>query len=249
MSFLRRVSRSPMLPIGIFVTAAMLAVTSSRDRAGSAFFAPIVPPLLPVAVWGLLAVSSHRYYKRTVAFLLVVIATMGCAPFIDLRTILAPPWVANVPVLGGVTVTDGRGTLQDYGAAGGFGPAGGAEPISSTMGKAWISLDKQTAATITRMHGANAVIAFGFRHGLYNVNTVNLQQILSTGVRFGALQIEPVVTGDSIQWYLSWLTGEATTACVLLTSDRARGDFAPSVNPVYMREAAERAGSCHLASG
>jgi Dolichyl-phosphate-mannose-protein mannosyltransferase len=241
-SFLQRTMRSSMLPILIVVAEALLALASPRNQSGSAFFAPIVPSLLVVTVWGFLAVSSYTYYRRALVFLLAAVAITASVPLIDLNDRFAPPWWAIVPALGGVTVTDGRGTFQDYGAAGGYGSADAAEPISRAMGRAWISLDSKTAATIRRMNGANAVVAFGFRHRLYNVNTVNVQQLLSTGVRFGVQQVEPTVTGDSVQGYLSWLASEGASACVLLTSDKTRGHFPPLVNPLYMREAAEQAG-------
>ena len=240
-AFLQRVLRSPMLPILIFIAEALLALTSSRNR-GLAFFAPIVPAFLVVTAWALLRLSSQRYYRLTLAWLLATVAIMPSAPLIDLRTPLASPWSAIVPVLGGVTVTDGRGTLQQYEAVGGLGPADVAEPISPNTGRAWINLSTETAATITGMSSVRAVMAFGFRHYLYNVNTVNLQQLLSTGSLIVPRQVEPTVTGESVQGYLSWLASEGADACVLLTSDRVGNEFAPAINRADMREAAEQAG-------
>jgi hypothetical protein len=241
-AFLQRVLRSPMLPILIVIAEALLALTSSRNM-GSAFFAPIVPALLVATVWGVLRISRRRYYRLTLAWLLAAVAIVPSAPLIDLRTPLAAPWSAEVPVLGGVTVADGRGTLQQYEAAGGLGPADVAEPVSPAVGRAWLNLDTETAATITRMNGVRAVIAFGFRHYLYNANTLNLRQLLSTGIKFDVVEVEPTVTGESVQGYLSALASEGAEACVLLTSDRVvRGDFLPVINRAYMQEAAEQAG-------
>jgi 4-amino-4-deoxy-L-arabinose transferase-like glycosyltransferase len=164
-AFVESVLRSRMLPILIVVAEALLALTSSLNL-GSAFFAPIGPALLVMTVWAFLRISSHRYYRLTLAWLLAAVAIVSSAPLIDLRTPLSSQWSAEVPVLGGVTVTDGRGTLQQYEAVGGFGPADVAEPMSPVRARAWLNLDTETAATISRMNGVRAVIAFGFRHHL-----------------------------------------------------------------------------------
>jgi hypothetical protein len=235
-ALLQRVLRSPMLPILIVVFEALLALTSSRNK-GSAFFAPIVPMMLVTAVWALFRISSHRRYNLAVISVIAAIAIMASMPLIDLRTPLASPWTA----FGYVRVTDGRGAIQEYEAWGGFGPTGIAEPISPDRGKAWINLDRETAAIITRMYGSTAKLVFGFRHRLYNVNTVNLQQLLTRATTFAAQQVEPIVTGDSVEGYLSWLASE-DGACALLTSDKTSADFTPVVNRTYMRDAADRAG-------
>jgi 4-amino-4-deoxy-L-arabinose transferase-like glycosyltransferase len=239
--FLQRVLRSRMLPILIVIAEALLALTSSRNT-GSAFFAPIVPPLLVVTAWAFFKISSRQYYRLTLALLLAAVAIVSTTPLVDLRTPLSPPWSADVPILGNVTVTDGRGTLQKYEAAGRFGPGNVAEPISSAMGKAWLHLDTKTANIIAHLNGPTAVMAFAFRHHLYNVNSLNLQHLLRTGLQFPARQVEPTLTGESIEGYLSWLAREGADACVLLTSDRAGGDFPPAINRTYMRQAAEQSG-------
>jgi hypothetical protein len=240
--FVQRVARSRMLPVVIVIADALLALTSTRDKAGSAFFAPIVPLLLVVTVWAFLYLSNGSYYRRTLALVLATIAITTSAPFLDLHNGSAAPRSAVLPVLGEVTLSDGWGVLQDYAAAGGFGPIGVEEPINREMSTAWIDVENTAAATITRGYGASTVVAFGFRHRFLNVNTLRLQQLLSTGVPFRGQQVEPTVTGDSVPGYRSWLTGEGAAACVLLTSDAVRGQFAPLVTPVYMREAAEGAG-------
>jgi hypothetical protein len=68
-------------------------------------------------------------------------------------------------------------------------------------------------------------------------------ELLNTGLPFAVKQIEPTLTGDTVEGYLSWLTREGADACILVTSDKIiRGDFEPVVNRANMREAAEKAG-------
>ncbi|HML07058.1 MAG TPA: glycosyltransferase family 39 protein [Xanthobacteraceae bacterium] len=236
-----RVVRSRTVPLFIVVAEAWSALASSRDQ-GSAFFAPIVPAMLVLTAWAFVRISSHQYYRLTVVLLLAAVAIGTSIPFLDLRTPFSAPWIADLPVLGQAVVTDGRGSIQRYEAAGRLGPSNVAEPIGPAAGRAWINLSAETAMAISRLAGSNAVTAFGFRHFLYNVNSVNLQQLLSSGTQFGMRQIEPFVTGESIQSYLAWLTNENVDACVLLTSDKVRGDIPPPINRAYMRQAAEQAG-------
>lgn len=245
--FLREIIQSPMLPIVVIIAEALLALTSSRNK-GSAFFAPIVPALMVTAVWACLQVSRYRYYRLMLTGFLIGVAIVAGTPLLDLRTPISRPWVADVPILGRVPVTDGRGTLQTYVAAGCEQTdcpqklANVTEPLDPVSGRAWINVIERTAAMINQTNGANAVVVWGFRHRLYNVNTVNLLQLLSKGTQFDGRQIEPIVIGESLDGYLSWITREVVDACVLLTSDKTVYDFLPAVNRAFMYEAAEKVG-------
>jgi 4-amino-4-deoxy-L-arabinose transferase-like glycosyltransferase len=239
--FLNRTLRSRMLPILIFTLAGLLALATSRNK-GTAFFAPLVPALMVLTVWVFFKISENQFYRFSLVALFAALAVIAGAPFVDLRTPLARPWLAEVPGLGVVMVTDGRGYLQIYEANGGLGPSSVSEPLSAATGRSWVRLNAETANNITALYGPRSVIAFGFLHYLYNVNTVNLHQLLNTGVNFAPRQLDPMRTGDTIQGYESWLAREGGDACVVLTSDLARGDSAPAVNGAYMREAVEKAG-------
>src|ERR1051326_1234428 len=240
-SCLRRLIRSPMLPVVIVIAEALVALTFARNQGGSAFFAPLLPVLLVVSVRGFGRISSRRQYRRILLACLGALAVTTGVPFIDLDTVAAAPRSAIVPALGLVTMTNGRGTLQATAAAGALAAPDAAEVSPRAVGNAWIRLDKDTAAAIAGIYGDDAVVAFGFRHRLYNVNSVNVQHLLDGSIGFGLIQVEPTVTGDSVEAYVSGLVSDAANACVLVTADPARGQLEPVVNPVYMREAAERA--------
>jgi hypothetical protein len=53
---------------------------------------------------------------------------------------------------------------------------------------------------------------------MYNVNTINLQQMLNRGSVFSVNMIEPTLTGESVTGYIGWLA-QAGPVCALLTSD------------------------------
>jgi hypothetical protein len=235
-AFLGRVLRSPMLPVLVVAAEALLALASTPNP-GSAFCAPIVPVLLVASVWALLKLAGSRGYRLAVGAVLAAVAVLTTVPSVDLRSPFARPWSAVVPGLGGVMVTDGRGILLRYATE----AAVGAEHFDPAIGKAWVDVNAETAAIVAARAGPYAGVAFGFRHYFYNVNTVNLQHLLASGLPFGVRQVEPLVTGESVQGYLSWLTSDQADACVLLTSDRLGGDFLPAIDRASMEEAAKQA--------
>ena len=113
--------------------------------------------------------------------------------------------------------------------------------MSKSNGSEWIDLSLRTAEKIIRLQGEATVVAFGFRNALYNVNTLNLAKLINNPTAFAVRQIEPILTGNSVEGYRTWLTRDNPDICVLLTSDRAHGDFDPAIDRALMREAAEQA--------
>jgi hypothetical protein len=232
------IMRSPILPVAIFAAEAILALTTTSNK-GSGFFAPVVPALIVLTAW---AFARIDWARTALSALVAAVAIVSVVPLIDLHTPFAPEWVLEVPLLGGVTVTDGRGTIQRDEARAGYGAHNAVEPINDTTSRAWVALSVQTVVALMREAGPQGIVAFAFRNELYNVNTVNLQALLAAQSAFGARMIDPVVTGDTVGGYLDWLRRDAADACALLTSDRIGGDFAPAINRTFMEEAARKAG-------
>ena len=236
----RRTLHSAVVPVAIFAAEAIVVLTTTSNK-GSGFFAPVVPALMTLTAWALGRLGGSYPGRAAVSAIVSTVAIVAAAPLLDLHAPFAPEWVANLPILGDVTVTDGRGTMQRNEARAGYGTHNSVEPIDNATGRAWIYLSSWTAATLTQDAGQHAVVAFGFRHELYNVNTVNLQQLLRADSAFAARMIDPTSTGESVEGYLGWLRAEGADACALLTSDRLGGDFAPAINRAFMQEAARQA--------
>jgi len=236
----RRILHSPVLPVAIFSAEAILVLTTTSNK-GSGFFAPVVPALMVLTAWAFGRLGERRPARTGLSALIAAVAIVAALPLLDLRTPFAPEWVAELPILGAVTVTQGRGTIQWDEANAGYGARNAVEPLDNATSHAWVNLSSWTATTLTQEGGQRAVVAFGFRNALYNVNTVNLQQLLRAGSAFGARMIDPTSTGESVEGYLGWLRREGTDACALLTSDRLGGDFAPAINRAFMEEAARQA--------
>ncbi|MCB8883910.1 glycosyltransferase family 39 protein [Acidisoma cellulosilytica] len=240
-STLRRVTVSQILPVVIFVAGALAALTSSGNK-GTGFFAPIIPACMVLTAWAFWHVHKSRVSRAGFAIVMIAIAVIAVVPLLDLHTVFAPEWSKNFPILGGTTITNGKGTIQTYEMVAGYGTRDTMEPISSADGKAWNNLSGWTADLLTQKAGQKSDVAYGFRSVLYNVNTINLQQFLRHGTVFSGRMIEPTLTGKSVSGYLGWLQQQASDACALLTSNRVRGDFAPEVDPVMMQIAARQAG-------
>jgi 4-amino-4-deoxy-L-arabinose transferase-like glycosyltransferase len=235
----RRILSAPILPVTVFAAEAILVLTTSSNK-GSGFFAPVVPALLLLSLWAFQRLGGSRPARAAVSALVAAVALVATVPLLDLRTPFAPEWVANLPVLGGVTVTDGRSTLQRDEARAGYGSQNAAEPIDDMTSRAWINLSGWTADMLNQRFGIHATVMFGFRNELYNVNTLNLMQLLRIDSAFGVRQVEPGVTGESVTGYLGWIRTEGADACALLTSDRVSGDFRPAINRAFMEEAARQ---------
>ncbi len=234
---LRHLRRSPLVPILLFAAEALTALTTSGNK-GSAFLAPIVPALLAVSAWALWRVAPWRPVRAALATACAAACVMAALPLAWLDSPITREWVTPFPILGYVTVTDGRGNIQRYEANAGYGATGTSQPIDPAASRAWVQLSDWTSGHLAE----SAIFAFGFRHALYNVNTVNLLHALRTGHMLGARQVDPVTYPATIDGYQAWLHDDAQDACVLLTSDQERGDFVPLVDQVLMAEAARSSG-------
>jgi hypothetical protein len=240
-AFLRIAACAAPFPIIIYVIEALAALASSQNK-GDAFLAPIVPAAIVLSVWSCSKVNRNRVPRAAIATVATLVVVLGVMPSLDLNLKIARPWSIDVPVFGSYIVTDGRGEIEVYEANGGFISNDPAQPINSATGKAWVDFSAVTGAGIHEMAGETPT-AFGFRHYLYNVNTVGLQELISGGAENSLLQVDPIVTGDTVRGDLMWLTrGDAALACLLLTSDDEARQFRPLVNNGRMVDAAMQAG-------
>jgi multisubunit Na+/H+ antiporter MnhB subunit len=239
-ALVRQILASQQIPILICIGEALAALSSSIP--GSAFIAPIVPAAMTLAVAALYEIQPNlAAYRRTLAATACAIALTAALPLIDLTWPIARPWTAAVPVLGQSTITDGRGGNQKYEASGGFSSKNPAQPVEPDQSRLWLDLSTRTATALRRQGGNIPVTAFGFRHFLYNVNTVSLQHAAMGGQLLPLRQVAPTVTGSSTRGYLDWLDGESADACLLLTMNGNRAQFIPLVISDNMREAAVQA--------
>jgi Dolichyl-phosphate-mannose-protein mannosyltransferase len=236
--FLRDMLQSPLIVLAATVGIGMIALVTSRNQ-GSAFVAPLLPPLIALAVCEAWAVSRSRLYHSIVALVGGVTAIVVALPFVGNLALLPAQKNVLFPFLGWVPVSDNRGTIQIY--LDGNSP----RPIGHDAASAslWWQLVKRTNAAIAAHGGPNPVIAQGFRHHVYNVNLIGLDHLISTGERWPLFFVEPIVSGDSPEGYRTWLTtGAAARANLLLTAPGDDGEFRPLVQTPALEEAARSLG-------
>ncbi len=238
--FVKAIS-SKILPVVVFVAEAATALASSQNN-GDAFVAPLVPAAIVLAVWACDQIGFNKIYRLLFVALAAGTIVLSVLPTIDLNASIADPVSIDVPLLGPSTLTDGRAEIQVYEQNGGFTSDDPAQPISDVTGKAWVNFSAITAANISELGGGTPT-AFGFRHYLYNVNTVGLEDLVERKSQGSFILVDPVETGDTVAGDVAWLTvGSAAPACLLITSDDEARQFAPLVSNSRMMTAASQAG-------
>ncbi len=230
---------SPLLPVIVFNVATLLALFSSGNT-GSGFLAPAIPSLMVQTAWSLCRLPGPSSLRAAIYGLSAAAALMTFVPMIALNP-LARPWVLAVPFIGAINVTNGHGIIQDYESNAGYGTPGHLQ-LDRQASAAWVQLSGSTAMQLARRSGPQADVMFAFRNVMYNVNTVNLQDLRTFHAAFAMQQIDPVETGTSEAGYLDWLVKDGAAACLLLTSNARKGDFDPQVDPGLMKAAALQAG-------
>ena len=231
---------SNVLPLVVFIAEAVIALVSTQNK-GSAFSAPFVPSAIVLSVYACHKLCSQLFFQRFAAATAATIALIGTLPSIDWK--LSHLWAVNIPILGPSIVMDGRGTIQQYEATGGFRSDRPAQPIQRDEGRAWVDISALTADKLNRLGSGQTTTAFGFRHYVYNVNTVALEQWIHQGTWTALEMVDPIVTRDTVAGDVDWLTrGQAARACLLLTAEGEKAQFSPVVNQRTMVEAGREAG-------
>jgi len=232
-----------------------ISVLTTTQNKGSAFIAPLTPLALVVAVYFIYKLSPNRLANAFTIAIGSAICIIAAAPLASTSSTLAYPRELRLPILGWwAKITDGRSTIQLYEQAMldagndsqvhvAFSPS---EPISPTQKKAYASLIDSMSSELQSDSLGKDGIAFGFRHYLLNVNSIRLSGMLNGGARLTLMQVEPVVTGDTVEGYYLWLMqGEASHACLLLTMSGNGGQFSPIVTKSFLLQAAQKAGFSH----
>jgi 4-amino-4-deoxy-L-arabinose transferase-like glycosyltransferase len=235
--FLLGMLQSPLIILATTGICGLIALASSRNQ-GSAFVAPLLPPIIIFAVCQAWAVSPSRLYHLGVELIVGMAAIVVALPYIGNYSSLAERRML-LPFVGPVPVSDNRGTIQIYLDRSSSHP-NGRDPASAPL---WSQLIKRTNAAIVTHGGDRPFVAQGFRHHIYNTNTIQLDHLISAGERWHLVFIQPVVTGESVEGYRTWLTtGDAAEANLLLTAPGDDGEFRPLVQTAALEEAARGVG-------
>lgn len=248
--------RSPIFCLLIVFVAGISALTSSQNK-GTAFIAPLIPLAFVTAVYlihRLIQKSSPNQLPRTIAIVAgIMVCVIAIIPLTTTSIVFAHPREVKIPILGWpVKFIDGRSTIQLYEqgmldaadegqTSDAFSPS---EPLSPAQKKAYASLIDSIAQELEKSPWrTSGGIAFGFRHLLLNLNTINLSALFHGDDILPISQVAPLVTGDTVEGYYNWLIrDDASDACLLLTINGDAGQFLPIVTKPYVLQAAQKAG-------
>ena len=171
----------------------------------------------------------------------MAVAVISLLPSLDLRLPLARPRLTELPLIGGIYVMDGRGTIQRYEGAGGYATANPVIPIDSATGREWVRVIADTSERLGKASGGSLPIAVGIRHYLYNTNAFHLARLLAGNTQLPMWQIDTEITESTVPAYSAWLT-KGTPPCFLLTSSAGLGEMLPAVDAGNVERAAASSG-------
>jgi 4-amino-4-deoxy-L-arabinose transferase-like glycosyltransferase len=228
--------RSPLMPSFLFAVWGVLMLTSTGNK-GSGFLAPLVPAF-GVLVAAALARSS-RPLRWTLGTALVAVLLLNTAAYADDQSPLAEPRDVHIPGYGYAIWVDGIGSIQDT-IDQGYPelPEDLSAPMTKARMRAYVAASRRLAAALD----PSELNAFGFRHRLVNVNSIQLEQVLAGRPAIPITMIEPLEAHDepTMQQWLS--TGGAATACELMLATGTLLDFEPYPDQVALRHAARAVG-------
>ncbi|HEV2781502.1 MAG TPA: glycosyltransferase family 39 protein [Actinophytocola sp.] len=249
-SFLELAVTSPAMPVMLVVAEGLAAFVSSRTN-GNGYTLLLTPAMVVVAVWGLH--RAHPRLRRALPAVAAVVGLIAAVPALDLRAPTGGVWTMDLPGVGRVKVTDGRGTAQIY--AGLDPPTEAREPVSAETARQWSAASDWAAQQIVDNNALGGTTAFGVRDRMFNTSTVQLAMLRKKGYGVAMAQIRPVEIGNTLADHQRWLTrfqdslsGDASTACLLFTATGTVDEFPPPVDPAAMARAAQATGFTARAS-
>ena len=235
---LARWTRSPAMPVAVFVLCGYLALSSSTNT-GSAFALTILPAAL-VLVVALAARFRPVALRRITAGALIAVAALQLLSFAQVGTPADDLRHAVVPTLGHAPITDPRAPAIMRNA---LDPEA---PRFAAVDREWL---ESTQRLITESEaraaaaGRSPVVGFGNHDIVMNTNFVNLAARLGGRVPAPLAQLTPALRGDTVEAYESVLEdpmyGQPN---VLVTSGDERRDFEPVATQSMVVAAARRLG-------
>lgn len=259
-----RIAHSGLAGPALLFASGTVALASTPNH-GTGFDLPLDAALALVSAWGLS--QTQKPLWRYVVCVLAVGMLIAYVPKVDLRSAEAYPRSLDIPGIGPTGVTDGRGYLQRYEAAGIAVALGSAhsdrnwseqlraaatspEPVDPVATQEWRKIIAQTAEFIRRESPPSMPVSFGFRHLLYDLPMVKLVEYMKydDGRFVGGFILDPSSSGNSEDDYFRWLTNGSTGgSCLLFTSAGVINDMLPVADSEALTSAARRAGFLTMA--
>lgn len=177
-SRLRAFAGTDVFVLGVVAAEGYVALTSSKNQ-GTAFSLPWLPFVILLAIAAAASVPARRL-QLALAAAVVAVSVVDIAMKTGEIGTLARLRSVDVPALGSVPVTDGRGLIHREVAAGGYtlaSPAGRLDELH----KAWLPFARQLTGWMVRYAGARGerpYVVFGSDHELNNDTRIGLAAAL-----------------------------------------------------------------------
>jgi hypothetical protein len=224
---------SPALLPAVVVVEGYLALSSTVNQ-GTAFSLPWIPALVVLAV-GTLATVPARALRLGLAGLLVAVCVLNLAVKNGVSERLSKPRLADVPLIGDVTATDGRDFIYGSLDARGY-PVEPPPARLPELHKQWSALNERLVRLAAR-HGDKPSVTVGTGDYFINDTRLELASQLERrrGLELGL--IHPPATLGSYRRQLAEQNPE-----VLILADPPPTPEWP-VNPLLLAGAAQRSGA------
>jgi hypothetical protein len=233
----KRAARSDAIVPGFVVVEGYLALTSSSND-GTGFVVPLLPALVALAV-----VAALRVRWRSVRVVLVA-ALLSTSVFnvvmkADVLPVASEVRTVRLPVLGGATLTNGRGFFHQHLVNEADYTLGPPTRWLPDREKGWLTMYDEMVSVLYRRPAELVQAYVATTEPLLNSSALRLAAIRSRhqGGIFG-----PVDTGgeDTVQAYRRFLAGKGPG--VLVTASRQGPHFGPSITQHLVEAAASSLG-------
>jgi hypothetical protein len=214
---------------GIFGSGALLALISTKNS-GSGFSLVLVPLLVILIASALHKINSKLISGVAIALSLGLLVATYVAK--DSKNLTSQAIVFENPIIGNYPVLDPRSEYARY-----F-QSGNQADTTSTSGSssAWASAIDETIRVIKKQ-GENCRVDFGFRHTVFNVNSLELASGIAFGANFPARMVNPQVESQTVPSFSTWLSDKNGPQCLVLTSRGKSGEFSPFVETENLEKA------------
>ena len=230
--------RHPLTPCVVLIAEGFTALSSSGNS-GNAFSAPLIVPLGVISGWALWRVLGGR--PRILTALVAIPVLFALLPSLPVNWAFSGTWQVTLPQLGSTIVASGQGVIQRYEASDVPGTNTNAGQVA--IGHAWIAANQLMADRIAAAAAPDAVVGYGFRHLMVNVNSVNLVRGFRDQPTFPVVMVPREQIGDTVTAYRSWLTqGQGAGVCILLSATGLANEMTPTVSGPLMGQAAQQSG-------
>jgi 4-amino-4-deoxy-L-arabinose transferase-like glycosyltransferase len=245
LDFVRAAGGHEAFAVTVVVVAGYFALSSTSNN-GNAFALPLLPLVVALGV-ALLWRVDWRPVQISLVAGLIAVSLLNAVMKAGLVPTLSAERIVDVPLLGSLHVSDGRGAIQSYMKNQGYeiGPA--ASPMPE-LHRRWLPVSGEVASFLgdfSAAHGRAPAPYFSTHDPLFNANTLRMAASLQRRPPLYSAQLPADVRGDRVAAYRKALSNPRYGPGLpnfLITGDPAPREYSPPIDPSDAEEAARSLG-------